>query len=412
MGAVWGISSSYGYIRSPECWANLGWLWTLSGQRGIGLAQLESRLGAELAQTNAPLKQWLAGIYLRSDEAEKSGKLYAELLSADKKNLPAMLGLARVAARQGDFKTARQRLREARAAGVPEVIIKLELALTQMGENRLDDAAKLLKSALAEKPEFFPAWLALAQLALAQEDAELLQTCLDHMEKNDQGRMMALELKAAVALRAGNRDDARRYLEESLSQQPRSLPLMEKILEIDLMDGRMDWVEPDAKRILLLDVDNALGNFAMGMVQAADNRLDMAEDSYRASLKTRRSAETLNNLAEVLAAKEDWTQAEKMVREALAMRANLYQGWDSLGMILMKTGRLEEAAKAFTQALSLSQDDAEVYLHFAELELQRGHADVVRSLLPALNAKHHDLSVKEQEQLDQIARQVSGAAAQ
>jgi len=410
MGAVWGLSSSYGYIRSPECWANLGWLWTLSGQRGIGLAQLESRLGAELAQTNAPLKQWLADVYLRSDDEEKSGKLYAELLSADKKNVRAMLGLARIAARQGDFKTARQRLREARAAGAPEVIIKVELALTQIGENRLDDAVKLLKSALADKPGFFPAWLALAQLALEQNDAELLQASLDQMEKNNQGRLMALELKAAVAMRTDNRSEARRYLEESLTQQPQSLALMEKILQIDLMDERMDWVEQDAKRILLLDVDNALGNFAMGMVHESDNRLDMAEDSYRASLKSRRSAETLNNLANVLAARGDLAQAEKTVRDALSMRANFYQGWDSLGQILMKAGRLEEAAKAFTQALSLNQGDAEVYLHFAELELQRGNMDVVRGLLPKLGEKRRDLSGKEQERLDQIIKQVPGVA--
>lgn len=411
MGAVWGLSSRYGYIRSPECWANLGWLWTLSGQRGIGLAQLESRLGTELAQTNAPLKQWLANIYLRNDAAEKSGKLYAEILSADKKNVQAMLGLAHVAARQGDFAAAIERLREARAAGVPEVIIKLELAMIRLGQDRLEDAVKLLQAALSDKPDFFPAWMALSQVALEQNDTALLQTCLDQMEKNSQGRLMALELKAAMAMRAGNKDEARRYLEESLSQQPRSLALMEKILQIDLMDERLDWAEPDAKRILLLDVDNALGNFAMGMVHAADNRLDMAEDSYRASLKARRSAETLNNLAEVLADREDWVQAEKTVREALAMRANLYQGWDSLGLILMKTGRLEEAAKAFTQALSLSQDDAEVYLHFAELELQLGHPDVVRGLLPALSGKRRDLSAKLQERLDQVIRQIPGATA-
>jgi thioredoxin-like negative regulator of GroEL len=77
----------------------------------------------------------------------------------------------------------------------------------------------------------------------------------------------------------------------------------------------------------------------------------------------------------------------------------------------MKTGRLEEAAKAFTQALSLSQDDAEVYLHFAELELQLGHPDVVRGLLPALSGKRRDLSAKLQERLDQVIRQIPGATA-
>jgi tetratricopeptide (TPR) repeat protein len=105
----------------------------------------------------------------------------------------------------------------------------------------------------------------------------------------------------------------------------------------------------------------------MGSLQMLNAEYELAEDSLRRSVEAEPSAEALNDLAWLLQTRGELDEAEEMARASLSANGKLGPAWDTLGMILLRKGRPDEARQAMEKALELVPDSLLSQLHLAQV---------------------------------------------
>ena len=75
----------------------------------------------------------------------------------------------------------------------------------------------------------------------------------------------------------------------------------------------------------------------------------------------------------------------------------MYQAWDTLGVVLMRKGRLKEAGEAFDKSLSLFKGNMSVLLNVAEFKIMTGARSEAVELLDVINKKSAGLSAEEKD---------------
>lgn len=195
---------------------------------------------------------------------------------------------------------------------------------------------------------------------------------------------------------------ARRHIESAAKVLPQSPAPLELLIKLDLLQSRQDAAKAHAIALLRLRPNHALANYTLGTAHLADGKLDLAEDLLRRSMAAERTPAVLNDLGWLLCSKGKYAEAEELTRAGLAMRSDMYQGWDTLAVILMRTGRLDEAEEAIRKSLALFGDDPSVHLHMAELLVLRGKNDAARRTMESIKGKRDMLPVEERMRFDQI----------
>ena len=403
---AWSLSRMYGYVRSPQAFARLGWTWALSGSQDMAVAGLRKALGLVPDEQRAGIQQVLAGVYLSQEKDEESESLYRELLEKDSKNVSALLGLARIAARQGRTEEAEALLVRAQDAGAAVEIVTVQRARARAASGDLPGARAILEALLDENPDVVMGWTTLADVLLRQNDRTALDSCLRRLERFKKGRLTAVAMRGHLAMMDGDWPAAAAHYRTVLIAQPSNPQLLERVLQTDLLTGKRDEAEEHALALLRLDAGNALANYAVGAIQLERGKHAMAEDSYRRSLATRETPEALNDLAWLLCIRLKYVEAEKFARRALAVNAKLHSAWDTLGVILMNNGRLDEAEDALARAMTLYPDDRNVHVHMAALQLRRGNKDRARDMLSAIAPESDMLSSHTRNQFDALREEL------
>lgn len=406
---LWALARYYGYIRAPLAYAESGWNWAISGQRSAAVLGLKKAMELASETRQDDLKQILADVYMMQEEGAKSESLYREVLTENPKNVGALVGLGRAEARKRNFGEAEALFRQAGEAGAAGPVVELDLAMLEHAQGRSKEARQRIEAVVDKQPEFLRAWVLLTTVVIDLNDDEAMQNCLGRIQALKGGAGYAAALRADLALRQNDFVSARSALEQAVSAMPTSVRPLELLLRLDVMQRRQDQAALHARRLLGLDVQNAFGNYVVGSLHISEGNYELAEDSLRTSLKARRSALALNDLAWLLQEKKQYGDAEELAREVLALDATTYQAWDTLGVVMMRTGRLEPAASALEKALSIAQSDPVVFLHMAELYSVRGEREKSRQLLQVLYGKVNQLSAPDQEKLNAISRSLDAA---
>jgi Tfp pilus assembly protein PilF len=402
---IWSLSREHGYVRMPEAFADLGWNWALSGNPGLAVAGF--RKAVELAPALTAPKQALAAFYFAQERNEESEALYRELLEKDEKNAAALIGLARLAARGGDLPEAARRLERAEKAAVSKPRMALEWAALYALAGELNRARIVLDELVSVQPDLPRAWALLAGILLQQKDQERLNECVKKM-RGMAGRDFAVAWTLAqIALAEGNLSDGRQYLEQAASLRPNSPETIEGLLRLDVQEGNQTLAEEHVRRLIYFAPDNAYGNHILGILQLRRKEYALAENSLRRSARAERTADSLNDLAWVLCERESYDEAEKLVRESLAMVPNP-AAWDTLGVILMRTGRLDEAGEALSRAMAIAPDDLEFHVHMLDLQFRKGNTGEARAILNALQGRESELSPEASETLQDVRRRLRG----
>jgi Flp pilus assembly protein TadD len=162
-----------------------------------------------------------------------------------------------------------------------------------------------------------------------------------------------------------------------------------------------------ARALLRIDPDHAFANYMMGSLLAQQGESALAEDSYRRSLEKDRDPPVLSVLALLLQKRGDYPEAERLVREAIAANSRMPRAWDTLGVILVKSGssttnRLAEAERAFETALSLAPSGPFICLHMADLQVKMGKKERARELVGKVLPRRSALPAEEQKELDRL----------
>jgi Tfp pilus assembly protein PilF len=398
---VWSLARHSGYVRMPQAYADLGWTWALSGQPGLAVAGLRKAMELMPEGHRSQLKQTLAGLYLAQEDDARSAALYRELLNEDPQNRKALLGMAHVCLRRGEFNEAQDWVRKAEAAGVDRRRIALVMASLHAAAGDAPRARIVLEELLDLNPGLAAGWRMLVAVLVMQRDEEGLRKCLQKMEQEGaRGREFLIAIgRGHLALMKGEWDAARDDFSRALLLQSRNAHALEMILRLDVGQGRQRDAEAHARTLLQADPGHALANHVMGAVYLQKGNRAMAEASYRRSLERERRAEVLNDLAWILQEDARGAEAEKLVREALDLDPGLAGAWDTLGVILADGGRLEDARTALQKSLSLVQEHPGVFLHLAEVEAKLENRQEALDLVEMLMEKRAVLSPEDDKRL-------------
>jgi len=372
---IWSLSQYYGYVRMPEAFAQRGLTWALSGQPGLAISELKAALDLLPADKQTTTKRALASMYLAQREDLESESLFVEVLAEAPDDQAALAGLARVAIRKGDLKTAADLLRRAESSGMPKEQVMLERASLLLNEGKAAEARQSLEQLVKEKPEMSRAWALLIDILVQQNDQQALGECLKTMEDTKTVSVRGVRAVGCgyLALMRNDFESARKFFETALVGAPDNAYLLEILLRLDVVQSRRDDALRHAKDLLRTGSRNAFGHYVLASIQMNNGQYDLAEDSLRRSLEIQKTPQAENDLAWLLQTTGAYAEAEKVARSALKMNDKMYQAWDTLGVILMKTKRLEEAQKALDMALSLFLDDMSLFVHLAELQALKGN---------------------------------------
>ncbi len=402
---IWALARYYGYVRMPQAFAEMGLNWAHSGEPGLAVAGIRRAMALMPEEQGGRLRSMLAAAHLAGDEPLKGESIYQELLEEDPDDLAALLGMVRLELRGANPRDALKYLNRARGAGADADRVALEWAAILL-LNGSTAKARVVLNELVEKGVNVPRLWRTLVVALAESgDEKGLATCVEQMRQKLPGRSTVLGLaEAHLALLRRDWPLARDQFENILELDPRHVYALSTLLQLDMAQGMQSRAEEHAQKLLTLDPSHPLANHIKGSLQMEDGNLLLAEDSLRRAVASGGSPDAMNDLAWLLVLNESFEEAEAMLRRALELRKEFPGAYDSLGVLLMRTGRLDEAEKAFTQALAYMPESAAIQLHMAELFGQKDDTANAKLYVGRLERQLDRLSKDQLKQLQALKK--------
>lgn len=400
---IWSLSRVYGYVRMPEAYANLGLAWAYSGQPALAAAGYKRAMDLAVSGKDR-LSQGLAMAYVAQDQAGAGEELLRGVLADNPTNVQAMVALSRLAVRGGKIQEAGELLDKVLATGVRREHLAMEYAVLHLAAGNPDRARVVLQELTDLKPDLAAAWAMLSGVGIEQEDTALIKECERRLQRVKGKDFLATAALGQIALYRRDYPAARIYLEQALAMRPAATALLDMLLRLDVAEGQKDQAADHVRRILLVDSGHAFANQVLATLQLERKEYAQAESSLRKSLERGRTPVLLNDLAWVLCIRGQLDEAETLAREAVAKMERDYNFKDTLGVILLRRGKLAEAEAVLNQALTLAPDTALVQLHLAELNAAKGNTKKAAEMAESLMGRLSTLSRDDQEKVRALSR--------
>jgi len=422
---LWSLSRYYGYVRNPQLFVQQGFHWALSGHTGAALAV--AGRGIDLLPTserNAALGA-LAAIYAMSDDKQKTASVYQDMIVNDPNDRSAMLGLARLAVQEGAIEKAKSWLEKATKSSDKRGTLGVEWAIIHLMNNDLPRARLALQEATDLQPKNLQAWAMLALLQIQQNELDEVERVILPRMENLAGTIdnyfiqisraqIALAKDKKLAKDKPKEDDRtfRRVAREAFIRasllRPDITGVKDMILQLDIEMNDQSAAELHARQVLRTNRKHALANYVMGSLRLQEGEYGEAEDFLRRSVEANPSSAALNDLAEVLRRIKKLDDAERFARAAIKKNPDLYVSWETLGAILLESGKnLDEAESAVTKALTLYKDDPRIKITLARIQHQRGSIEKARETLSQVKAEKSKLTEFDKDVMKRLSEDLS-----
>jgi tetratricopeptide (TPR) repeat protein len=260
----------------------------------------------------------------------------------------------------------------------PDAMLSQALAMWLDGQT--EKAEKRLWLIVRNRPNNLSAWALLAEVLMSRDRVkEVNEVVLPAMHavlaktENADGTLVEMT-QGCLLMRTvpSNPAAARACFERALTIKPTLTSACDQLLRVDRILGNAADLEKDALRILAGNPDHSDANAIMGSLRLGQKRMAEAEKFLRQSIKTQPTACALNDLAELLRQQNKLPEAEQKARLAIRLAPVFYPAWDTLGNILVESGRLDEAYGPLRCALALSSNDPRLYLTLTRLHIKSG----------------------------------------
>ena len=400
---LWTLAQSCGYVRAPEAFSARGMAWAMTGKPGVGIREIQKavRLGAGSERADLTM----ASFYLMQDMNDESESLYDAVLEKSPDNLSALAGKLRIALRKKDFTTAASYIDHLRQMGAPAGYVDVEDAKLNALEGNTEAATEILLKVVADQPKNLRAW---TMLALVAKDKKVVDRATSTLAAAESAPPQILLTLAEVARSRGDRKGARGYLDRLVRASPNNTYALERLLELDVEEAKRESAELNIERLLKIDPRNAFANYILGTIQFARGDTVLAESSYRTCLEERQFPQAMNDLAWILQARGQYDEALSFVNKAIEVDRLAPFYWDTLGVIRMKMGQLDQAQEAFQTALGMQAGHPEIILHMAQLYERKGMKNEALKLADPLLSRPTQMSPSAYDELRALVRNLRG----
>lgn len=164
-----------------------------------------------------------------------------------------------------------------------------------------------------------------------------------------------------------------------------------------LWAGFPDQALPYLERVLERSPNNARVQTVVGAMYLDDQRLNEAEQAFRAALAVNKdNAEALNGLGLTLAKQGRAAEAKKDFEQAIALRRDYSEAINNLGVLYVKQGKVNDAISAFTYGIKVAPNEDILYLNLGRTYVQAGNLDRARQVMQELLDRKPDSATARQ----------------
>jgi Flp pilus assembly protein TadD len=207
--------------------------------------------------------------------------------------------------------------------------------------------------------------------ALARGDLRAVEAAADERLRLAGRDINALELRYLVQKSRGHFTEAARTLQNIISIDSRADWAFNELIELLRRHGKRTDAEQVARTALRTNPNNAQANSLFGSLLSEGDNLPAGEWHLRRAL-------------ELSAASTPDAPAETPPGPTAASQTTAT--FVSLGINLMKQGRMEDADAAFTRAHELSAEDVNILTQWARLQIATGNVGRAQELLNSAQA--------------------------
>ncbi len=355
----------------------------------------------------------LASYYASQAEYEKAVAEYQRILGRQADNLKALLGIASLHSVQGDDDKVEQVFQQIEATGTEQAFIataryKLKrrdlggaLAIVDRGLQKhnasvtLYDLKGALQLRLQQQAEAEATFTQLSGLSPERGNSQLIALYLATKQTEKAEKLSADVLKssaeddyayllsAAVLLQKKDVKGAAAILQQGIEKVKNPLRLQMRLGQIFERTNRLQQAEQIYQRVIEKAPRFAGAYASLATIKERSGDKGAALQLYRATLRyDRRNTLALNNLAYLLA--DNFGEPKEALNYALSAY-RLQPGdpriMDTLGYVLIKAERAEDAAILLEKAHQLLPEVQTVALHLAMAKAQSGQSAAAKELL-------------------------------
>lgn len=388
----------YGWLNSKAMLVEEASLFIEQGAAGLGLTRIQQALPDDQRQIllGRALSQMDRG------DMEQSAETLEKLLELDPNHAEGLRYLFKARLNQRRFEECETLLNRLQQTELPRPAWLLEKAYLLVEQGRYEEAAPLFRELTAVAETSGPAWSALHRIAELRNDTELWRESVEGL-KQSTNHVPGLLILVKDALALNDTATATLYLNQARRLQPGHPEVLSQGI---LLDSRMgDYASLWAKTRTLLNLDpmSAIGNYVVAERYLEEDRVDMAEAAMRRALSRGPFPDGLNGLAWILFLQGRYAEGLPLAQQAVASRNAPPIFYSTCGMLLFKSGQLNEAAAMLEQGIEKSGGQIPILkLHLAEVYFALGKTDEARNLVNGIKMPDRGWNIYEKQSLERM----------
>ncbi len=282
--------------------------------------------------------------------------------------------------RFADAKSTLKALVEQRPESVPG---RFMLARAYVGIGEIDKASVQLRKVVELDPENLVARVMLTRTLLAQGKERESEDQVAALERLAPTHPDVLELKALLSGREGRTEEASRLLKKAFEAAPSKRFLL-GVIKAEVAAGKVDAAHAAIEKWLAEHPEDTEASVISGVMYSMQNNIDRAiEENRKIVSRHERNVDALNNLAWELR-KRDPEKALQYASRVNAIAPEYVPGIDTLAMILLDAGKIENAQAKIEYALHKAPQDPMLHYHAAVIASAAGDDGKAREILRKL----------------------------
>jgi putative PEP-CTERM system TPR-repeat lipoprotein len=341
-----------------------------AGDYKAAIIQLKNALARD--ENNAEARFELGKLYLEQFDLASAEKEFRRAREAGYSPDAVNPMIARALLGQREFQRLLDEL-PAPAGSGPDAATLLALRATaELGLERREEARKTTQRALQAAPGNPEVHLALAQLALADRDADKAMQEIGQALRSDPGHLDSLQLKGALLRATGKTAEAAAAYREVVRIDPRNVNARLALSNIALAGNKLADARKEVDLALKQSPNNPQARYALALIDFQEKKTERARDTLASVLKAAPGfvpAQLLGGSIEY--ALGNLQTAEAHLNKVIKAVPNNLYALRLLAATQLRLGRPDDAAKTLAPALKFVDQDAGVLVVAGEIALAK-----------------------------------------
>jgi len=341
-----------------------------AGDYKAAVIQLKNALAED--ENNAEARFELGKLYFDQFDLASAEKEFRRAREAGYSSNAVNPMIARALLGQREFQRVLDEL-PIPADSSPDAATLLALrASAELGLERKEDARKTAQHALQAAPDNPEVHLALAQLALADRNADKAMQEIDQALVSDPGHLDSLQLKAALLRASGKTAEAASVYREVVRIDPRNVNARLALSSIAVAEHKLADARKEVDIALKQSPNNLQARYAQALIDFQEKKTEHARDTLASVLKAAPGfvpALLLGGSIEY--ALGNLQTAEAHLNKVIQAVPNNLYALRLLAATQLRLGRPDDAAKTLAPALKSANQDSGVLVVAGEIALAK-----------------------------------------